>query len=174
MGQPPPPPQPPPPSGSSSIGEFHLPRTNFFSRIRAQLVPLERVPYFKNEMEPMMGFLIAIISGALIGVLIPLAINTAILPALGQSAWLLFVFIAPIGEEIAKALCMLAVGYSIVRMFPNRRYGAAVGAATGLGFGVLESIIYITGGQAPGIAAFVRLLVTPIMHPVFSAGMRKR
>ena len=169
MAQPPPPPPPPPPSGTLPLGEFHLPRTNFFSRIRTQLAALERPPQFKSEMEPMMGFLIAIVLAAFLGILIPLALNTAILPALGQAAWLSSVIIAPITEEVSKALCMLAVAYAIVRMFPNRRYGAAVGAAAGLGYGVFESIIYIITGQALGIGALVRVLATPIMHPLWSA-----
>ncbi len=168
MAQPPPPPPPPPPDASTP-SDFHLPRTNFFPRIRSQLEPLERPPQFKSEMEPIMGFLIALISTALLGILFSIAINTALLPAFGQSAWLLLVFITPILEEISKAACMLAVAYTIVRMFPNRRYGAAVGAAAGLGFGVCENIIYIATGQAAGITAILRFLVTPIMHPVFSA-----
>lgn len=169
MAQPPPPPPPPPPSGVLPSGEFHLPRTNFFSRIRTQLAALERPPQFKSEMEPMMGFLIAIVLAAFLGILIPLALNTAILPALGQAAWLSSVIIAPITEEASKALCMLAVAYAIVRMFPNRRYGAALGAAAGLGFGVFESIIFIVRGLTPGIGAFIRLLMTPVGHPVFSS-----
>jgi len=169
MAQPqyPPPPPPPSPEGSTSPGEFHLPRTNFFSSIRAQLASLERPPEFKNEMEPIMGFLIAIFLGAIFGCFIALAWNQAVGPALGESAWIGTVIIAPIVEEIAKALCMLVVAYLIVRMFPNRRYGAAVGAATGLGFGVFESIIYLFSLR--GVDALIRFLVTPIMHPVWSA-----
>jgi len=166
MAQPPP---PPPPPSALSLEEFHLPRTNFFSRIRVQLAALEHPPQFKSEMEPIMGFLMAIVLAAFLGILIPLAMNTAILPALGQATWLLGVIIAPVLEETSKALCMLAVAYAIARMFPNRRYGAAVGAAVGLGFGVFESIIFIVTGQAQGIGAFLRLLRTPFGHPLHSA-----
>ncbi|MEA2089416.1 MAG: PrsW family glutamic-type intramembrane protease [Thermoproteota archaeon] len=162
-----PPPPPPKHTAERERGEFHLPRTNLFSRIRAQLAALERRPQFKSEMEPIMGFLIALISAALLGTLIALAVNRAILPAMGQAAWMLFVIITPVLEEVCKAMCMLIVAYAIPRMFLNRRYGAALGAATGLGFGIFESIIYVLG--LTGVDALARLLVTPIMHPLWSA-----
>ncbi|MEM2110830.1 MAG: PrsW family glutamic-type intramembrane protease [Candidatus Bathyarchaeia archaeon] len=174
MGQPyyppppPPPPAPTPPRGALPPGEFHLPRTNLFRTIRSQLAALERPPQFKSEFEPIIGFLIPLVFSGFFGILIALGINNAILPALGQAGWLLLVVIAPIIEEITKALCMLFVVYAIAGMFPNRRYGAFVGAAAGLGFGTMESIIYTVTGQAQGIAAFVRLIVTPIMHPLWS------
>jgi len=166
---PPPPPTTPPPPGTFPQGEFHLPRTNFFPSIRAQLAALERPVQFKNEMEPIMGFLMPLILAAFVGIIIPLALNSAIGPALGQAEWILSVFIAPVLEEGSKAICMLIVAFTIGSMFPNRRYGAAVGAAAGLGFGIFESIIYMITGRTPGIGALVRLIVTPIMHPVWSA-----
>lgn len=114
-----------------------------------------------------MGFLIAFVSAAFLGSIIALAMNRTILPALAGATWIASVIIGPILEEICKAICMLAVAYAILRMFPNRRYGAALGAAAGLGFGVFESIFYLLGFT--GVAALVRLLITPLMHPLWSA-----
>ncbi|MEM2110825.1 MAG: hypothetical protein QXX08_02990, partial [Candidatus Bathyarchaeia archaeon] len=71
---PPPPPPPQLPPGVFPPGEFHLPRTNIFRTIRAQLAALERPPYFKNELEPMFGFLTVFVLAALIGTLIPLVL----------------------------------------------------------------------------------------------------
>lgn len=57
------------------------------------------------------------------------------------------------------------------KTIPNRRYGAALGATSGLGFGVAESILYIVQLAAAGSAegVFVRVVVTPLMHPLWSA-----
>lgn len=118
-------------------------------------------------MEPITGFLIALVSAAFLGIIIAMAMNRAILPALTGATWIAAVIVAPLVEETSKAMCMLAVAYAIPRIFPNRRYGAALGAAAGLGFGVFESIIYILG--LTGVAAMVRLVVTPLMHPLWSA-----
>jgi len=163
----PPPPPPPPSPPETKRSEFHLPRTNFFSTTRTQLAALERPPQFKNEMEPIMGFLVALVSAAFLGILIAMAMNRAILPALAGAPWIAFVVLMPVVEETCKAICMLAVVYAIPQMFPTRRYGAALGAAAGFGFGVFESIFYVSGFQ--GVDAFIRLLVTPIMHPLWSA-----
>jgi RsiW-degrading membrane proteinase PrsW (M82 family) len=74
-------------------------------------------------------------------------------------------------EEPLKALGMLIVLFLLWKTIPNRRYGAALGAAAGLGFGVAESILYIAqlaaAGSAEGVA--LRIIVTPLMHPLWSA-----
>lgn len=92
--------------------------------------------------------------------------------------YLIGIFFAPLTEEPSKALAMLIVAFVMWRVVPNRRYGAALGAAAGLGFGVAESILYvfqIAVSNLPEIAAIrgeaiaIRVIVTPFMHPLWSA-----
>jgi RsiW-degrading membrane proteinase PrsW (M82 family) len=85
---------------------------------------------------------------------------------------------APLTEEPSKALAMLIAAYVLWKVIPNRRYGASLGAAAGLGFGIAESILYIyqiAVSNLPEIAAVrgeaiaIRVIVTPFMHPLWSA-----
>jgi RsiW-degrading membrane proteinase PrsW (M82 family) len=96
-------------------------------------------------------------------------IETAIAPSVGDDA--ILVFFAPLLEEILKAMAMIFVAYLMWRTVPNRRFGAVLGAAAGLGFGLVESVKYIIGFVISGsyIAIPIRIIVTPLMHPLWSA-----
>jgi RsiW-degrading membrane proteinase PrsW (M82 family) len=164
------PPPPPPAPPKRDLGEFHLPGTNFFLPIRARLAALERPAEFKSDLEVPLAFIIAFATGSLLGVIFPLAINTAFSSVFGEAArWATPVFVAPITEESSKGVCMLVVAYAIVRVFPNRRYGAGIGAATGLGFAIMEDVVFAVQGLTPGLFGLVRLVETPLTHPLFSA-----
>ena len=166
-GLPPPPPPPPP----RKLGNFHLPRTYFFVSIRFKLAKLERSAVFNSDLEVPMAFFIAFALGAILGIAYPLAVNTAFSAAFGEAAnWATPLFIAPfLTEELSKGACMLVVSFAFVRIFPNRRYGAAIGAATGLGFAIMENLVFAVQGQTPGGFGLLRLVNTPFTHPVFSA-----
>jgi len=172
---PPPPPEEdpgtPPPPKSFSPSEFHLPETNLFKSIRAQLAALERPPFFKSELEPILGVLIGLVLGAFLGLVVALGVNKAISAGLGENRWLLPVFIAPLFEEMIKAICMLALAFALPRVFPNRRYGVLMGGVTGLGFGIFATIVGLMAGEFQGFNAFARLVATPITQPLFSAFM---
>lgn len=116
------------------------------------------------------GLLSSLIVAASVGFLLAFFIETAIGPAVGSDT--LTIFFAPLVEEAAKALGMLPVAYFMWKIVLNRRYGAALGAAAGLGFGVVESCYYIyqiVAAGAPGEITAVRIIVTPLMHPLWSA-----
>jgi RsiW-degrading membrane proteinase PrsW (M82 family) len=100
-----------------------------------------------------------------------LAVNGAFSAVFGPSySWATPVLVAPfVTEEISKGVCMLVVAFALARSFPNRRYGAALGAATGLGFAIMENVVFAVSGQTPGAFALLRLINTPFGHPVFSA-----
>lgn len=70
------PPPPPPPQGQRPR-DFHLPGTNFFLPVRAKLTALERPPEFKSDLEVPLAFLIAFVTGGILGVAYPLAVNGA-------------------------------------------------------------------------------------------------
>ncbi len=115
------------------------------------------------------GLLVSLILAASIGFLLSFFIELALLPSVGGIATI--VFIAPLIEELSKALGMLAVAFFMWKARPNRRYGAVLGAAAGLGFGVLESCVYIYGYAVAGdgVAILSRIIITPLMHPLWSA-----
>ncbi|MEM3731297.1 MAG: PrsW family glutamic-type intramembrane protease [Candidatus Bathyarchaeia archaeon] len=159
------PPPPPPPA----LKGFHAPGTNFFLGVRMWLSLFERQVPLKNNKSPTFGLLIALLVSATLGVLISVLLQTVLLPV-GMTV--LTVFFAPLTEEPAKAVGMLIVAYFVWKVVPNRRYGAALGAASGLGFGVAESLLYIYGMVAtsqPAELILVRILLTPFMHPIWSA-----
>jgi len=168
-------PSPPPPSqslpGAPLQDEFHGPRTNFFPRIRMQLAALEQLPMFKGEERLCLGLLIAFLTSATLATLISIVLQLALLPAVGLGV--MAVIIAPLTEEPSKALGMLIVALFLWRIIPNRRYGAALGAAAGLGFGIAESIVYIYNLASVGFLSaglfLTRLFVTPTVHLLFSA-----
>jgi len=137
--------------------------------VRYRLSALES-PYLLDNTEAKIGFLTVFIASAFVATLVALALNNAVTPAFSdpQVVWIPFVIFAPILEEVAKTLCILFVLYAFFsQTIPNRRYGAALGAIAGLGLGVTESISYLQG--LAGGEALLRLLVTPMMHPFWSA-----
>jgi len=163
--------RPPPPPPPRELGKFHLPPTNFFLQMRAKLAELEQTTKFKSDLEIPMAFLIAFVLGSILGIAFPLAVNSAFSSAFGEAAsWATPIFIAPfLTEEISKGVCMLVVAFALVRVFPNRRYGAAIGATTGLGFAIMENLVFAVTGRTPGGFGLLRLINTPFTHPVFSA-----
>jgi hypothetical protein len=65
-----------------------------------------------------------------------------------------------IGETF-KALCMLFVCVSMWLVVPNRRYGAALGALVGLGFGLgYQGLSCLIGQPAAGQAVMVMVFLT--------------
>ena len=88
-----------------------------------------------------------------------------------------FYTIFPLFEEFFKGLSIFLVAWLLWKAIPSRRYGAMLGAASGLGFAIVENIIFnigtagtqgATGGQiAEGILA--RWIGLPFMHVLWSA-----
>jgi len=92
---------------------------------------------------------------------------TAALPA-DQVALATTVIVAPLVEEPTKALVLVAVALS--RHFDNTTDGFVYGAATGLGFGMTENLLYFLQVAADGnVSAWiatvaVRTLYSALMH----------
>jgi RsiW-degrading membrane proteinase PrsW (M82 family) len=165
----PPPPPPPEPAHSPVQRGFHGPSTNFFPGIRARLAALEGPSQLPAINSLSRGLWVSLIFAGSIGFGLAWVIETAVGPSVGADA--ILVFLAPLIEEILKALAMIFVVYLMWRIVPNRRYGAVLGAAAGLGFGAIESVKYIIGFVVSGayIAIPIRIIVTPLMHPLWSA-----
>jgi len=166
---PPPPPPPTSPPASKGLRGFHGPATNFFRSIRNQLASMEGASQLPGGKRPTAGLLVSLIFSATAGLGLTLLVQIPLLAAFGLVP--VTILFAPLTEEPVKALGMLIVFFFMWKTIPNRRYGAALGAASGLGFGVAESILYIVQLAAAGSAegVLVRVIVTPLMHPLWSA-----
>jgi RsiW-degrading membrane proteinase PrsW (M82 family) len=98
------------------------------------------------------------------------------LQAIGVGIAAIAILLAPITEEIFKGLSILIVTLLVWKAIPNRRYGALLGAAAGLGFSLAENILYsaqfaASSGQLPNAAELIvsRWLGLPFMHVLWSA-----
>lgn len=158
----PPPPAPPVPKALSG---FHLPGTNLFGGIRRQLSALENSSQLPGGKSPTSGFIVAFIFAALASAALSFVAQILFILLVG-GAVTLAVF-APLTEEPFKALAMLVVVHFMWKKVPNRRYGAALGAAAGLGFAISEAIVYIVGSPTAETVV-LRAIVIPL-HPLSSA-----
>jgi RsiW-degrading membrane proteinase PrsW (M82 family) len=161
-------PPPPPETRTSEVSGFHGPKTNFFPGLRGLLARMESpaAPRVKKSLR--VGLFIALLFSAFVGLILSIL---AELPFLTLGVFLV-VGLGPVIEELLKALGMLVVAFVMWRKIPNRRYGAALGAAAGLGFGVAETILYVYGyvvNNKPLEVSVMRILITPLMHPLWSA-----
>lgn len=161
---------PPPPPDVSAQQRLHGPGTNLFSGVRMQLANLEWSPQSKIERGLNRGLIVAFVTAGILAILISVGIQLALSFVVGEYA--MIAVVAPLSEEPAKALCMLIVVLFMWKVVPNRRYGATLGAAAGLGFGTVESVFYIitilSQNQQTWLVP-VRILLTPLMHPLWSA-----
>ena len=169
------PPPPPPPEGAQKSREFHLPATHFFNRLLRHLTPLEsqlELGVVGKSLKK--GLIVGLILGATLTIVITLVLELLI----GNSNNpFVNIVLAPFMEEIFKALSVFLVVFLMWKNIPSRRYGAALGAAVGLGFALSETIIRgiiaagvqnISGGLIAD-AIISRIISEPFMHPLWSA-----
>jgi len=127
----------------------------------------------RYEREPL-GLVFAAFGWGAVGAIAITVVGSAILmlplglATDGTTAMFLEVsMIAPLIEEPAKALCLLALYRS--REFDNATDGFVYGAAAGLGFGMTENFFYFADSATEGVAAWfilviIRTLFTGLMH----------
>ena len=161
---------PPPPPATVAPGTgFHGPGTNFFKGTRMRLSSLESASLSPVQVNLKGGLLVSLVLAAVVGFLLSFFVQLALIPV--GSIPLIAVF-APLTEEPFKAVGMLIVAFFMWKVILNRRYGAALGAAAGLGFAVAEDILYFSQFAAAGAGAdsyIIRFLLLPFMHPTWSA-----
>jgi len=162
---------PPPLPGMplSKMG-FHGPGTELFRGLRARLSSLEHVPLPSVQNNLRVGLVVSLVLAALVGFLLSYFVQLALMP-LGIIA--IVAMFAPLTEESFKAIGMLVVALFVWKSVPNRRYGAALGAAAGVGFAIAEDILYFCfqfypSGAGPEVY-LLRIVLLPFMHPVWSA-----
>jgi RsiW-degrading membrane proteinase PrsW (M82 family) len=165
------PPPPPPPESAQQKG-FHGPETHFLTGIRINLTILERNVNPSLGKSPKMGLIVALVLGASISIGLSLVLELA-LAAAGTVG---FATIFPLFEEFTKGLSIFIVATFVWKSIPSRRYGALLGASVGLGFAVVENIIFnvqTASANAPaGLIAetvLARWIGLPFMHVLWSA-----
>ena len=133
----------------------------------------------RYEREPvwlvLLVFIWGAVGGVLFGALISLIFTVPINLAFGNHAAQVAgaVFVAPIIEEGTKGLILLMIVWN--RNFDNTTDGFVYGAATGLGFAMVENFLYFSIGALSGDVAtwfgmvFMRTLFTAPMHALASS-----
>ena len=150
---------PPPPPEKEVAGGLHLPRTNLTLPARRRLEALERPPQFRSRLEPNRGFALGFLVSVPAGLLAYVISTYGTTPTFGYSFG--SVVLSDFIGETFKALCMLFVAVSMWLTVPNRRYGAALGALVGLGFGLgYQGLSCLIGQPAAGQAVMVMIFLT--------------
>jgi protease PrsW len=119
------------------------------------------------------GLIVALILGASLAIGASFALELVF----GAAGAVGFFTIFPLFEEFFKGLCMVIVFYFIWKTIPTRRHGALLGASAGLGFAIVENIIFNIGtagtpnadGGQIAEAILARWIGLPFMHVLWSA-----
>ena len=151
---------PPPPVPESQVsGGFHLPRTNLTLPVRRRLEALEQPPRFRSGLEPNRGFALGFAVSVPAGMLAYIISAYGMKPYIGSSFG--SVVLSDFIGETFKALCMLFVAVFLWLVVPNRRYGAALGALVGLGFGLgYQGLSCVIGQPDAGQAIMIMVFLT--------------
>lgn len=118
------------------------------------------------------------VGGILFGMLGSLMVQIPLVAVLGQFSMAAAqaagpIVVAPLVEEITKGLILLLIIFN--RNFDNMTDGFVYGAATGLGFGMTENLMYFITGAAVGSPVewmemvIIRTLFTAPMHAFASS-----
>lgn len=157
-------PPPPPPTETNPKRGFHFPRTHLFPSIRSQLNAMEHSSQLPNGKSPNSGFIVSFIFSAIASFGLSFMVEILVGILVGRTV---AGFLSGLVEEPLKALAMIVVVNYIWKTIPNRRYGAALGAVAGLGFGVVEYIISVA--ETPTVETFLVRIITVIMHVIWSS-----
>jgi ABC-type sugar transport system permease subunit len=120
---------------------------------------LEQPPLFRNSLEPNRGFVLSFVISIPAGLLAYIISTYGMKPYLGSSFG--SVVLSDFVGETFKAFCMLFVAIFLWLVVPNRRYGAALGALVGLGFGLgYQGLSCAIGQPDAGQAVMVMVFLT--------------
>jgi len=131
----------------------------------------EREPIWLVALVFLWGAVGGIFFGAVISMIFTVPVNIVMGAHAAQVAGA--VFIAPVIEEITKGVIILMIVWN--RNFDNATDGFVYGAASGLGFAMVENFLYFSLGALSGDPAqwfgvvFLRTLFTAPMHALASS-----
>jgi hypothetical protein len=116
-------------------------------------------------MEPWLGFLVAFLLSMLAYAIYKVSFD-AMSPTVGIQA--LALTFGTFGEQILKGLVMIFVGLFVWRTVPNCRYGAALGAVSGLGWH-FALMIYRVATGFPADLILATVVTIPFYGTLFSS-----
>lgn len=132
----------------------------------------------RYEAEPAGLLVFAFAWGAGVAALVALVVNTASTAALraaGGDVTLAAVGVAPVVEETAKALAVVAILLVRRREFDGMVDGIVYAGLAGLGFAFTENVLYLgrtlaeSGTAGLAVVFILRCVVSPFAHPLFTA-----
>ncbi|MGA3191003.1 MAG: PrsW family glutamic-type intramembrane protease [Candidatus Bathyarchaeia archaeon] len=115
------------------------------------------------------GLVLALILGATLSIAL-----SALFELLIGVSLVAIATVFPLLEEIFKGLSILLVALFVWKTIPSRRYGAILGASTGLGFAISENIIYSVQYALSNASNSAELIASrwvgvPFMHVTWDA-----
>ncbi|WP_298804510.1 PrsW family intramembrane metalloprotease [uncultured Pseudokineococcus sp.] len=131
----------------------------------------------RYEAEPPGLLLVALGWGGGVATAIALAVNTqasVLLDASGEPGPVSLGVVAPLTEEIAKALGVVAVLLLRRREFDGVVDGVVYAGMVGIGFAFVENVLYFSGALVAGgtqqlaVTFVLRAVVSPFAHPLFT------
>lgn len=136
----------------------------------------------RNDQIPWSNYLGCLVWGATVGCGLSLVINTVfseafkVLASPEAAGSMVAVFVAPLVEETAKGLGLLVLFWILHDEFDNVLEGLVLGAASGLGFALVENVVYdvnfiLSGGEGALLVmgSFRTVCNALIGHPVYTA-----
>ena len=136
----------------------------------------------RNDQIPWSNYLGCLVWGATVGCGLSLVVNTIsseafrIMVSPEAASPLVAVFVAPLVEEMAKGLGVLTVFWILHDEFDNVLEGLVLGAASGLGFALVENVVYDVsflrqaGPEGLFVMGTFRMICNALIgHPVYTA-----
>lgn len=99
-----------------------------------------------RELGPLVPEIFAIFGGILMAFIIALPLNTLLAKGTGAAPGVVSTIIAPLVEEPTKVLGVVYLAMMFPIVLKKKSRGIMLGAMGGLGFGFLESVIYVIQG----------------------------
>lgn len=101
-----------------------------------------------RELGPLVPEIFAIFGGILMAFIIALPLNTLLAKGTGAAPGIVSTVIAPLVEEPTKVLGVVYLAMMFPLALKKKERGIMLGAMGGLGFGFLESVIYVIQGAS--------------------------
>ena len=132
----------------------------------------------RNDQIPWVNLVACVAWGGTVGCGLSLVLNAAgantlsALVAHGAAADLTAFVVAPVTEECAKGLAVLVVFWILPDELDNALEGIVLGAASGLGFALVENCVYnlrFSGDELASVATYRALGNALVGHPIYTA-----
>lgn len=135
----------------------------------------EKEPWWVLTLTFFWGAVPAIVLALIVEVVFDIPLRAFFLPS--RATFFSSAVVAPVVEEIVKAVPLVMVYWLYRREFDGLMDGLLYGAIVGLGFSMTENLFYFLGALAEGgvgslvVVAFLRAVVFGLNHALFSSAL---